>query len=99
MPTNLPIEKRIKGGPGRPKGAKGKFTTLKAAFLEAFQDIETSHEPLVKWAKKKENKGDFYQMVARMLPKTIEGNLKSSGRLIVCIRSEKGKDGDNTREG
>jgi len=99
MPTNLPIEKRIKGGPGRPKGATGKFTNLKDAFMDVFQSIEASREPLRKWAKKKENKGDFYKMIAKMLPKTIEGNLKSSGRLIVCIRSEKGKDGDNTREG
>jgi len=57
-----------KGNAGRPKGAKNKFTCLKDSFLEAFEGIGGTQE-LIEWAKKTQNRPQFYQMIARMLPK------------------------------
>jgi hypothetical protein len=48
-------------GPGRPKGCPNKFTTLKAAFLDAFEATGGAGG-LVEWVKKSERnrlfKGD-----------------------------------------
>ena len=63
-PRGRPFEK---GNPGRPKGSVNRFTNLRKAFLAAFEAIG-GQEALGKWAKQKENRGDFYRMLARMLP-------------------------------
>jgi len=70
-------KKQVRGRPfsktnpskGRPKGCKNKFTTLKDAFIGAFQDIG-GQETLAKFAKGK-NKKAFYHMIANMLPKDV----------------------------
>jgi hypothetical protein len=54
---------------GRPKGKKNKFTTLKDAFIGAFQDVG-GQEALAKFAKGK-NKKNFYHMISNMLPKDV----------------------------
>ena len=53
----------------RPKGSLNKYSTIKLAFLEAFEEIGGT-KTLTKWAET--NKKDFYSMVARLLPKNIE---------------------------
>lgn len=58
--------------PGRPKGSKNKFTTLKQSFLDAFVGIGGAGE-LQKWAK--DNQKDFYNMVSKLLPKEIAGDI------------------------
>ena len=59
---------------GRPKGAKNKLTNLKEVFLAAFNELENNADTkLVKWAKN--NPTDFYKLVAKLLPRTLEGNL------------------------
>ena len=48
-----------------------KFTNLKNAFLEAFDKIGGAEE-LAKWAEDKKNRKEFYLMIARMLPKSVD---------------------------
>jgi len=72
-----------KESPGRPKGSKNKFTELKEAFLEAFEELG-GVDGLVKWARKNNKcQGEFYKMVAKMLPSNvgIEGSIKHEHRL------------------
>lgn len=58
-------------GPGRPKGSKNKFTTLKQAFLDAFELIGGT-PALADWAKKSErNRGIFYQLVTKLFPQEV----------------------------
>ncbi len=45
-------------GPGRPKGSKDKFTSLKESFLETYQEIGGT-EALTEWASKDENEASF----------------------------------------
>ena len=65
---------RAKSKPGRKKGSKNKFTTLKAAFLDAFNEIGGTSE-LARWGAIEKNKAQFYQMITKLLPKEIEGTL------------------------
>ncbi len=72
------------GNPGRQKGTPNKFTNLKQAFLDVFEQIEKeSKESEVKsfyeWSiKNDKNRGLFYQLISKMLPSnvTIDGDLK-----------------------
>jgi hypothetical protein len=61
----------LPGNPGRPKGSVNRFTNLRKAFLAAFEAIG-GQEALGKWAKQKENRADFYRLLAKMLPRDIE---------------------------
>ncbi len=69
------------GNPGRPKGAKNKFTSLKDSFLNVFQQMG-GDEALLSWAQK--NPGDFYGMVKTMLPKTVDSNLSGDISLTLA---------------
>ena len=70
-------------GPGRPKGSKNKFTDLKNAFLEAFEELNGT-EGLVKWADKNDrNRAQFYQMITKMLPSNV--SLDHTGPLPVIL--------------
>lgn len=68
--------KGIQGaGPGRSKGSKNKFTTLKESFLDVYQQLGGT-EGLRKWAAKSDNnRGEFYKMVTRLLPKEVRGEI------------------------
>lgn len=80
-----PADSLPDAGPGRPKGSKNKFTSLKDAYLEVFKKIEKEGENdkseiknLFKWATKNDrNQALFYQMIARMLPTNLESNVKA----------------------
>lgn len=62
---------RIQGpGPGRPKGSQNRLTSLKEAFVEAF-DKTGGVDALVEWAKKEGNRGLFYRILASLLPKQV----------------------------
>lgn len=75
--------KRGKSGnpKGRKKGSTNKFTDLKKAYLDVFEEIEiegqrkdTKIKTLFAWATKNDkNQGMFYQMIAKMLPSSIGG--------------------------
>lgn len=79
---NIAIKNLSKAGKssGRPKGSKNRFTSLKQSFLEAFEELGGT-EGLTEWAKK--NKGMFYQMLAKMLPKTVESDERPIVKLMI----------------
>ena len=52
---------------GRPLGSKNKFTTLKNAFIETFEELG-GVDNLVEWAGA--NQAEFYRMVARLMPRS-----------------------------
>jgi len=59
---------------GRKRGTPNQFTTLKDAFIEAFQDLGAA-QGLIKWVRKNnENQRVFYSLLARMLPAEMKGN-------------------------
>lgn len=60
-------------GRGRRKGSKNKFTNLKDAFMQAFEELGDV-EGLVKWGKI--HRTEFYTILARLLPleSKINGN-------------------------
>ena len=62
-------------GSGRKKGSKNKFTTLKQAFLNSFNELG-GEGALTEWAKKNDNRTAFYQMITKLLPKEVEGTLE-----------------------
>jgi hypothetical protein len=66
---------------GRPKGTPNKFTTLKQSFLDAFEQLGGT-KGLVDWAKATQtNRGTFYQMMTRLFPQEVSGNLRLTGKL------------------
>lgn len=69
---------------GRKKGAKGKFTTLKQAFLNSFEELG-GEKALTKWAKGPLNRKDFYQMVTKLLPKEIDGTIEFKNPPVINI--------------
>jgi len=89
-----------KGNPGRPKGTKDKFTDLKTAFLSAFEGLGGARG-LEKWANEsKGNRGQFYQMITKMLPTNVD--IDAEGNIIVNIisriprsKKKKKKDGNS----
>ena len=81
----MPTKKFEKGKPrhpkaGRKKGTPNKFTTLKQAFLDAFQDesIGGTKGMVDVFSKNDIRKIEFFKLVAKMLPSnmSIEGDLK-----------------------
>ena len=82
----------LKGpGPGRPKGSTNKFTDLKQAYLDVFEEVEEkskNHTPPIKslfeWVTKNDrNQGMFYQMLSKMLPSSasVSGDLSITFQL------------------
>jgi len=68
---------------GRPVGSKNKFTTLKAAFIDAFEEIG-GVDNLVEWARC--NETEFYRMLARIMPKEIHADVNAGFTLVECNR-------------
>lgn len=55
---------------GRAKGTQNKFTTLKQAFLDAFEGMGGAAE-LQRWGAMQKNRAQFYNMICKMLPKEV----------------------------
>jgi len=70
----------IKPGPGRPKGSKNKFTEIKDEFLSAYNFVG-GLGALTQWAKKKENRTKFYEMLTKLFPREIKAEI-NIGRAI-----------------
>jgi len=81
MPTKK-FQKGDKKPPnsGRKKGTPNRFTTLKQAFLDAFQDekIGGTKGMIGVFSKNDIRKIEFFKLVAKMLPSNvnIEGDMK-----------------------
>ena len=67
---------------GRPVGSKNKFTTLKNAFIETFEELG-GVDNLVEWARA--NQTEFYRMVARLMPKEVETKISSEFTLVDAL--------------
>ena len=68
---------------GRPVGSKNKFTTLKNAFIETFEELG-GVDNLVEWAKA--NQTEFYRMVARLMPKEIHADVNAGYSLVELLQ-------------
>lgn len=84
MPNPDFVKGKEKEG-GRQKGTPNKFTDLKQAFLDVFEQLEKESEhtdkvkSLFKWVIKNDrHQGLFYQMISKMLPSnvTVDGDVK-----------------------
>lgn len=64
-------------GMGRPKGCKNKFTNLKHAFMEAFEGMGGA-EGLLEWGRKEKNRGEFYKMLSKLLPKEVQASVRGA---------------------
>lgn len=67
---------------GRPKGTKNKFTSLKEAFLDAFEAAGGT-EFIIAFAKDKQNQAAFLQMLARMLPTSAK--VEQSSDIVTTV--------------
>ena len=67
---------------GRPLGSKNKFTTLKNAFIETFEELG-GVDNLVECARS--NQTEFYRMVARLVPREIEAKVSSEFTLVDAL--------------
>jgi hypothetical protein len=102
MPRGRPFPKGVSGNPkGKPKGAVCKFTTLKDAFLGAFQNIG-GQQAIEDWLNESctirdkngkvikiafgDRKKEFFKMITPMLPKEVT----LSGNLDVNVNTIKG---------
>jgi hypothetical protein len=75
------------GNPGRPKGTPNKFTTLKQAFLDAFNELGGA-DGLITWAQEsKRNREVFYQMITKLFPQEVahSGAIKTGDKLIMHV--------------
>jgi len=75
----MPFKKGQSGNPvGRRKGSKDKFTSLKDSFINVFKEMG-GDKALLEFAK--ENPRDYYRMVATLLPKDIQAEIRKDIRI------------------
>lgn len=83
----------VQGNAGKPKGAKNKFTTLKEAFIGAFQEIG-GQKALTQFAKNPKYRKDFLKMLASMLPKEVQVSESERAPIIPPVIQIIGIEGD-----
>ena len=71
---------KVKPGPGRPRGSKNKLTNIKDEFLFAYEVIG-GLGGLTAWAKREENRTEFYRMLTKLFPREIKAEI-NIGRAI-----------------
>lgn len=82
MPTPL----FQKGNPGKPKGAKNKFTkTVKETVLEVFNTLQEEDGPasLRNWAV--DQPTEFYKIAAKLIPTDIKADVKTTSKIALQI--------------
>jgi hypothetical protein len=99
MPKGKPFKLGNKASSGRPKGAVSKFTTLKNAFLEAFE-LSGGTESLVEWINlSQRNRAHFYQLITKMLPSNVDVDHKGEIKHQIEFVAEYGDNGNNNGNG
>lgn len=86
-------------GPGRPKGMPNKFTTLKNAFIEAF-DRTGGTDGLVEWIdKSSRNREAFYNWITKLFPHEVALSGSESGKELVLKVIHTGANGKGNGKG
>ena len=87
----MPTKKFKKGDPkpsnsGRKKGTRNKFTTLKEAFMNAYNSKEMGGEKgMTKvFAANSFTKREFYKLISKMLPSNVEMDV--DGKIDITIK-------------
>ena len=95
MPRPVFKKGHLKVG-GRQKGSINKFTTLKQAFIGAFNSPELRGEAgLTDWAKLKKNQTEFYRLLSKLFPAEVKvGGDGAPIQVITGITRQKGDNGD-----
>lgn len=101
----MTFQKGQSGNPkGRERGSHNQFTSLKDAFIKAFNGLGGA-EGLLAWAEtSKKNEGMFYSMITKMLPTNIDldltGNINVDKPILLKVvethieDQNKGKNGN-----
>ncbi len=72
-----------RGNPGRRKGTQNKLTTaFKDGLLHAYHELGGA-EGLAQWAR--QHPGDFYRIMARLIPQEIVADVSASTPPILVI--------------
>jgi len=75
-------------GPGRPKGLKNKFTSLKDSFIEAFEKTGGT-EGLINFINEsKKNRSMFYGWITKMLPSNVDFTGKQEVKYTIVYDKE-----------
>jgi hypothetical protein len=77
---------------GRAKGVPNKFTTLKEAFLTAFQEAGST-EGLIAWIKASpHNRAQFYALITKLFPTEVDhtGQVEHAVNVKVTFVDTKG---------
>ena len=75
---------------GRGYNHPNKFTNLKEAFIQAFNGLSDENK-LGVWAIKKKNLKDFFGMMAKMLPHTVDTNVNVPKQIVLMLHKDKNK--------
>lgn len=89
----MPTKKFVKGEPrpknaGRKKGTPNKFTTLKQAFLDAYNSKKMGGKEGMTdvFAKNDFTKREFYKLISKMLPSNVSMDL--DGNVNITIKRQ-----------
>ena len=86
---------------GRKPGQKNRFTTLKAAFLEAFERTGGA-DGLVQWIQEsRQNRGAFYTLITKLFPQEVEhsGTGPDNALIVKVIHTTDGEGGNGNGNG
>lgn len=89
----MPFKKGESGNlKGRRKGSQNKFTDLKQAFLNAFEQTG-GIKGLVTWVQQSpRNRAVFYQMITKLFPTTVQHEGSESKPLRLMLVSDNPND-------
>lgn len=73
------------GGPGRPAGMPNKYTQVRQALLDAFNELQNDEQVnLVAWGKKEPT--EFYRLIGRLIPQDIRAMVHEKKDVTLIIQ-------------